>query len=605
MTAPPRASRRSISPSAIAALLAACSIDHGALQAISTDGAAAVGMTTVQTNDAGVSLDGSRGGPFRVQLTSDAPQGHICSGACALLSARAEQGVSPYHYRFDQGPSESAETKRVCPTETTTYQVSVEDSSFDGEFGGKNAPVSGSLTVTVDSCVDGTLPIADDAGANDAGIATPMEPTVRDAGVGPSGAIACQHAIATAVRSGSSDGWFEAGNFSFKHTLVSSVDGDAFFVARYNGTVTLSDGTSYRTNWPAANALLVGKLAPDCRLLWSKNLTGVGSAAVGRLATDSAGRLIVMSQTQRRDHEEAWNLALTVLAPDGALVWEKVLGAVTGGVGTLRTDANDDIVMAFGAIAGEDFGGGALGKQASTANDMVVVLGKYSSAGVHLWSKLVQEELAVPTLAISGKTTILLHARSSKALDWGAAGHTRGTQASGAHGYLVAVDRDGNYLWSRVAGDVGDPPLAVEQLDVNAAGQLVMSQFPVAGELTVGSVDGTSTNWKAQVLSPSAPSPGVWNKTHCDAFGNTFVGGMFAGELTLNGVSLRAASGSAYVQKIGPDGNARWTYLPRMTDSSAPAELLGLGSDGQGGALMLTTPQDRYQHEIHVIRLFP
>lgn len=598
-------SRRPVLLSALTVLLTACTSDHDASPVIPTDGATVVGTTPVQTNDAGVKLDGGRGAPFRVQLTSDAPNGRICLGSCVLLRAQAEHGVAPYRYTFDHGTSASVHTQRVCPSETTTYQVSASDSSFDGEFGGKNAPVSSSLTVTVDRCTDGTLPPADDAGAKDASITTPTEPPVRDSGIGPSGTVACQNTIATAARSGAGEGWFEAGHFWFKPTLVSDVNGAVFFVARYNGTITLKDGTRYSSKWQAANALLVGKLAPDCRLLWSRNLTGWGSAGVGRIATDSQGRLIVMSQTQRRDHEEVWNLALTVLAPDGALVWEKVLGAVTGGVNTLQTDANDDIVMAFGALPGEDFGGGPIGGPPSVSDNLVVVLAKYSSVGVHLWSKLVQDEPAVPSLAISDKTTVLLHARSNKARDWGAAGRTSSAQPSTAHGYLVAADGAGNYLWSRVVGDSGDPTLAVDQVDVNAAGQLVMSQFPVVGELTVGSIDGSSVSWKTQVVRPAAPYPDVWNKTHCDAFGNTFLGGTFFGELSLNGVSLRTSINAAFVQKLGPDGDVRWTYLPQATDPSAPMELLGLSSDGQGGALMLTTPQNAYQHEINVIRLFP
>lgn len=587
---------------ALCALLTACTADHHPAQRGAADGSTGVGTAPARANDGAVGpSENGRSEAFQVQLSTDISGSHICRGACARLSARAEEGVPPYRYAFDQGSSEDVSTQQVCPTQTTTYRVIASDSSFEGEFGGKNAPVSASLTLVVEPCFDGALPPLADAGLSDASLATPTKPSMRDSGVGPSGTVACEKAIATS----SSAGWFEAGNYTFAHSLVTDGDGDALFVARYNGTITLSDGTQHSTKAPDASAVLVGKLAPDCRLLWAKSLSGWGSAAAARITTDSHGRVIVMNATQRLDHREIWNLSLSVLTPGGELVWEKVLGALEGSIGAVHGDANDDIVMVIGALAGADFGGGPLGKPALPPHHAAVVLAKYSAAGIHLWSKQVQEEAALPALAISDGTTILLHARSSKALDWGTAGRTSGTQPSGAHGYLVAADAAGNYLWSRVVSDAGDPSSPQDQLEVSASGQLVWSQVANAGELTVASVDGTSVSWNKQVLSPHIPNANIWYKTRGDAFGNTFVGGSFYGDVNVNGVSLRGTNSLAYVQKLAPDGSLRWTYLPSTSDPSAPTELLDVSSDGQGGALMLTTPLDHYQHELDVLRLFP
>ena len=155
---------------AFVALLGACSVDHHALQPGTADGATSPVMTPAQTSDAGGSLaEGRRRGPFRVQIALDPDSTRLCRGSCVQLSARAEAGVPAYRYEFDQGLGSGAGPHRVCPSETTTYRVTASDSSFDGEFGGKNAPVSSEVTIMVEACGDATPPAAVDAGASDAG----------------------------------------------------------------------------------------------------------------------------------------------------------------------------------------------------------------------------------------------------------------------------------------------------------------------------------------------------------------------------------------------------------------------------------------------------
>jgi hypothetical protein len=76
-----------------------------------------------------------------------------CSGGCATVEAVAIGGNAPYSYAWEDGSTNP--TRRVCPTSTTNYSVTVTDTATSGEFARMSESARASLTAKVVACSDG------------------------------------------------------------------------------------------------------------------------------------------------------------------------------------------------------------------------------------------------------------------------------------------------------------------------------------------------------------------------------------------------------------------------------------------------------------------
>jgi hypothetical protein len=108
--------------------------------------------------------DAGTGGKLIVSIASTPST--LCPGQCSVLSANASAGTRPYTFAWSPGAATDGGAIRVCPSATTTYEVTVTDSSgHSGEFAQPNATSRAQVTVTVSAtCVDGEPP---DSGASD------------------------------------------------------------------------------------------------------------------------------------------------------------------------------------------------------------------------------------------------------------------------------------------------------------------------------------------------------------------------------------------------------------------------------------------------------
>jgi hypothetical protein len=106
---------------------------------------------------------GTTGGKLTVSIAATPPT--LCPGQCAVLSANASAGTRPYAFAWSSSAATDGGAIRVCPSATTTYEVTVTDSSgHSGEFDQPNAASTAQVTVTVSAaCIDGEPP---DAGAS-------------------------------------------------------------------------------------------------------------------------------------------------------------------------------------------------------------------------------------------------------------------------------------------------------------------------------------------------------------------------------------------------------------------------------------------------------
>ena len=92
---------------------------------------------------------------IRFGISVSPPAARVCPGECVMLDVQAGGGTPPYTFRWDHGLPASG-TVRVCPTTTTTYTVTADDSSGQpsGDAPTPDAEDTDHTTITVDPACD-------------------------------------------------------------------------------------------------------------------------------------------------------------------------------------------------------------------------------------------------------------------------------------------------------------------------------------------------------------------------------------------------------------------------------------------------------------------
>jgi hypothetical protein len=472
-----------------------------------------------------------------------------------------------------------------------------------GRAGGgmMGAPNKG-VTSEVDASVgDASAP----SGGGDAG----EEPRA-----GEPGSVLCNPRVA-AVHDSSDVGsvidiWWD----DFSPKLAVDKDGSVLFAITYQGTLDLADGTSVTAeelpSGYAGYGVLIGKYSAACEPLW---FTTIEDSNEPMLAVDSRGHVIVASRTVA-EQPEAQDLLLSAFDAGGAPLWANHVTGATPGLhwqGALRVDAADDIVWLTAARSGSDFGGGTLGVGTSLDPTMEV-LAKFDGAGHPVWSHVIQESLTGngqengthASMAIANGTDIVFHGASIYAQDWGAAGHTQATQAEMLHGYLVRADAAGDYLTSERIGDGDGAASERSWIDVGGDGRLILSRLTPEG-LVVRS--GSDVVWSKPVITPDVGFLDDWHKTALDGDDAILIGGNFRTSTVVNGVALSAPGDTnldAFVQKLGPSGDTRWTYA--SADAFGRDEwLLGMAAAGTGKVAALIGSLGDDTRALYLIELAP
>jgi fibronectin type 3 domain-containing protein len=286
-------------------------------------------------------------------------------------------------------------------------------------------------------------------------------------------------------------------------------------------------------------------------------------------------------------------------SPTGGYLWSKTMGSGghDGGIG-IATDTPGNNVFVTGGMAdgGVDFGGGTL----FSAGNQDVFLVKYSSTGAHLWSRRFggasSESGAAVATDVSGNVVVTGTFEGS--VDFGGGLLT----SAGLKDIFVAkYTSAGVHLWSKRFGGSGSDfstGIAVDGAgDVALTGRYQGSISFGGGSLSsLGQDDG----FLAKLLGTSGGH--VWSKrfgatiadsgtgVSVDANRNVAVTGYFGGTVDFGGGPLSASAIDIFVAKYTPSGAHTWSrkYGAAGNQFSSGLAMTGTGAVTVSGFFTFT-----------------
>jgi hypothetical protein len=344
---------------------------------------------------------------------------------------------------------------------------------------------------------------------------------------------------------------------------------------------------------------------PSGAHVWSEDFGGTGSfdsAVVLGMAVDDLGELattgtiqnIVNLGTGQMTSAGSTDIFVAKYASNGTPLWSKRFGSTLGDVGKAVAIDGTGSVYITGYFRGSvDFGGGPLSTSSTSA-----FLAKYSSTGLHLWSK----KLSTPTsgmdegdaLAVDGNNNVLVGGIVYQTSDFGGGSLT---SAGGADIFLAEYSSTGAHTWSKRMGGTGEDWVNKVAVD-GSGGPVVTGYFNASVDFGGGML--TSAGGKdIFVARYSSNGSHVWSKrmggslddiaksVAVDGGGNVVVTGNFASTSVDFGGGAFPNSGGAniFLVKYSSTGTHVWSKQFGGTLSMAE-NACDVATDGAGNVLL-------------------
>jgi hypothetical protein len=230
--------------------------------------------------------------------------------------------------------------------------------------------------------------------------------------------------------------------------------------------------------------VFVAKYSPTGVHLWSKSFGGAALEALGGVAVDPAGNVLVAGGFKNTADFGTgpiasagdYDIFVTKFSPTGSNIWVRTFGGTdTDRACSIAADASGNVILAGNFRSTVNFGGGAL----TNADAADLFLAKLSSTGQHVWSKqfagsAIYSELA-KAVAVDPSGNVLVTGSCFSSLDLGG-GPVVNAPGAGTYDVFVAkFTAGGAHVWSKCTGGLFDD--AGNAITADANGNVI-----VAGE---------------------------------------------------------------------------------------------------------------------------
>lgn len=257
----------------------------------------------------------------------------------------------------------------------------------------------------------------------------------------------------TSLVSGS---WAWAGGSSSSdvtNAVAIDTSGNVFAAGRYNGATNFG-----LTNAGAEDAFLV-KFSPTGTLLWVKGFGGTAGDFFKGVAVDASGNVLVTGKfgasvdfgTGLFTAAGSGDIVLAKYSgSDGSVIWAKQFGSINDDDGSsVAVDSSGNVYITGYFRSTINFGGANLTPPFNT--DLDVFVAKFSSAGMHQWSKNFTNTGNDRGYGIAVDTTgVTITGSFSNVINFG------GSALSAANamidGFVARFDTVGTHVWSRQFG---------------------------------------------------------------------------------------------------------------------------------------------------------
>lgn len=352
--------------------------------------------------------------------------------------------------------------------------------------------------------------------------------------------------------------------------------GNVFLVGNFGGIVNLGGETFECPTIPTAECplLFVAKLDPDGNHLWSRVFgDGLYQDNPMSMVIDGTGNVVftggftgsidfgdgIKQQSPSGGDANRVTFFLTKLdGSSGALVWDKVFSTGVPQVGRhgLAIDGAGHVIITGLFRFDLDFGGGPLKSITAVDDSYDMFLAKFTSVGVHIWSKgfgIVYEDESGLAVAATPAGELVVLGTSEAGLDLGKGSISAGT-------FLARFDAGGTNLWSK--------PSFGSTLALDSAGDIVVATG-VTGNTPVDFGGGALLpQGSKDVVAARLDAGGnhIWSKRFgttaldtsltdlaCDSAGNAILIGHYAKSIDFGSGPLTCGGyNCGYVAKVGP-----------------------------------------------------
>jgi hypothetical protein len=258
---------------------------------------------------------------------------------------------------------------------------------------------------------------------------------------------------------------------------------------------------------------------------------------------------------------------------NGAHVWSKRFGdSDPQNAHDVAVDASGNVIVAGFFIGPVDFGGGTL----TSAGGYDMFVAKFDPDGNHLWSKRFGDAnyQFARSVAVDASGNVIVTGYFYGTVDFGGGALTC---AGLPDVFVVEFDPDGNHIWSKRFGEVGDQGGYAAAAD--ASGNVIVAGY-FNGTIDFGGGVLTSAGDRDIFVAKFKPDGDhLWSERFgdgssqtalaiaVDVSGDAIVAGYFEGAVDFGGGALTSAGGEdIFVAKLGSGGAHDWSE--RFGDAS-------------------------------------
>ena len=411
--------------------------------------------------------------------------------------------------------------------------------------------------------------------------------------------------------------------YKFPSGLAADATGSTIVTGTF--TQNLAFGSASHTS-AGSNDIFLVKLDSNGNAVWSRRFGGTGDDRSTFVTTDASGNIFVtgvMSGTVDFGGgplvtDGTWDVFVLKLDPNGNHVFSKRFGNMNQQEGhSIAIDNAGNLLLAGMAWGSIDFGGGPL-----TSSDHVGFVAKLDPAGNHIWSKQVAASVrsSVGRIAAGPAGEVFVSGSTEGTTDLGE-GPVPGYGER--DGFLVALDANGQYRWSRKWGAInsyqsggalavdsaGDLLVAASATGPSDLGTGVLGQNGLL-DIVVGKFSSTGTPIYSRRFGSARNDVPLAIAT--DGSNNVFVTGYHSAPMTFGSSTLPFAGGSenTFVFELDPSGTPLWS---KSFSSSSRARSAGIAVDPLGSVLVtgeflegVTIEGTRYPgYGVYVAKLTP